>query len=229
MDKSIKHTEKCIREYRKKYLRDEHKDLDEASTRMMINHFLVDVLGYQELTDIKTEYRIKGAYADYVIEINKRQKIIVEVKARRLNLAPQHIRQACDYGANEGIDWVLLSNGCVFELYKIIFSKPVDNKKFFSWDLSDLAQIKSASEQIYLLSKKSIEKDHLDVAWQRYSELSTTKLAKILYQDRVVKMIKSQLRKATGLSFKDSEVYSALERVIRDEVEVDLPKPKLVK
>ena len=44
-----------------------------------------------------------------------------EVKALSLNLSSNHLRQSINYGANEGIDFVLLTNGRVFELYKVLF------------------------------------------------------------------------------------------------------------
>ena len=47
----------------------------------MINSFLTDVLNYAELDDIKTEFSIKGTYADYVIQLDKKRQIVIEVKA----------------------------------------------------------------------------------------------------------------------------------------------------
>ncbi len=71
----------AIKTYRKEFLDGGRKELDESGTRIMINRFLSDVLGYKQLEEIKTEYMIKGTYADYVIQLNKTRHFLVEVKS----------------------------------------------------------------------------------------------------------------------------------------------------
>ena len=71
----------ALKAYRKEFLEGGRKELDESGTRIMINRFLSDVLGYKQLEEIKTEYMIKGTYADYVIQVNKTRHFLVEVKA----------------------------------------------------------------------------------------------------------------------------------------------------
>jgi len=75
---------------------------------------------------------IKGTYADYVIQIKGVRYFLVEVKSLSLELSEKHLRQAINYGANEGIEWALLTNGRQFELYRVLFNKPIEGKKVFS-------------------------------------------------------------------------------------------------
>ena len=58
----------ALKDYKKRYLVKAIPDLDESGTRIMINNFLSSILGYQELEEIKTEYMIKGTYADYIVQ-----------------------------------------------------------------------------------------------------------------------------------------------------------------
>ena len=116
----------ALKTYKRKYLVQRFSELDESATRLMVNSFLTEVLGYEELAEIKTEYAIRGAYADYVIQVGKRKQLIVEVKSIQADLNEHHLRQALNYAANEGIDWVLLTNGSKYELFRVIFSKPID-------------------------------------------------------------------------------------------------------
>ena len=119
--------EKRLREYRKKYLtKKQNLELDESATRIMVNYFLTDVLGYTELDDIKTEYAIKGGYADYVIQLARKKHFVVEVKSIQIDLNAHHLRQSRGYAADEGIDWILLFNGKQIQLYRVIFGKPID-------------------------------------------------------------------------------------------------------
>ena len=64
----------------------------------MINSFLTDVLGYIPIEEVKTEYMIRGIYADYVIQTKGTRNFLVEVKALSLTLSDKHLRQAINYG-----------------------------------------------------------------------------------------------------------------------------------
>ena len=100
-----------LKTYKKKYLRKEFSNLDESATRIMTNNFLTEILGYKELEEIKTEYRIKSEYADYVVQLKRKKHFVVEVKSIDIDISEKHLRQSLSYAANEGIDWVLLLNG----------------------------------------------------------------------------------------------------------------------
>ncbi len=99
-----------LKDYKRKYLRKEFSALDESATRIMVNNFLTELLGYRELVEIKTEYRIRSEYADYVIQLKRKKHFVVEVKSIDLDISEKHLRQSLSYAANEGIDWILLLN-----------------------------------------------------------------------------------------------------------------------
>jgi hypothetical protein len=94
----------ALKEYHKKYLKNNITDLDESGTRLMINSFLTEVLGFAPIEEVKTEYMIRGTYADYVIQTKGVRHFLVEVKSLSLALSEKHLRQAINYGANEGIE-----------------------------------------------------------------------------------------------------------------------------
>src|SRR4051812_18270218 len=91
-----------LKHYKKKFI-DRNSELDESGTRLMVNSFLTDVLGFTPIEEIKTEYMIKGTYADYMVQTNGIRHFLVEVKALSLELSDKHLRQTINYGANEGI------------------------------------------------------------------------------------------------------------------------------
>ncbi len=125
---------RALNSYRVRYLNKQLENLDESSTRIIINHLLSDVLGYKELTDIKTEYPIRGGYIDYLIEINNKKLIVVEAKSIRVNLSTKHLKQAIYYAATVGADWIILTNARSLEIYKINYTKPLKVKKIFFID-----------------------------------------------------------------------------------------------
>ncbi len=213
-DLQIKKLNKELREYRHKYLLKDLKGIDESATRILVNNFLTYVLGYEELVDIKTEYEIKGSYADYIIQLGQKKNFVVEVKQIGVNLNDGHIRQTVGYAANEGIDWAVLTNGRQIELYRIIFAKPIGVVKLFSFDLDDLKQIPAASKQLIFLTKHSIQRKELESYWKRNTALSPESIARELYSDEVAKLLRKELRKDTKISFSIEEILVALQFVI---------------
>ncbi len=213
-DLQIKALIKDLKEYRHRYLLKDTKDLDESATRILINHFLTNVLGYEEIEEIKTEYEIKGAYADYVVQLNRNQRFVVEVKSIAINLNDGHIRQTVDYAANEGIDWAVLTNGRQIVLYRIIFKKPISKVKLFSFELDDIKQIPAAAKQLVFLTKHSILKGELEQYWKRSTALSPESLSKALYSEDIAKMLRRTLKQDTGIGFSVEEILIALQLVI---------------
>ena len=106
----------ALKLYKKRYI-DSYTELDESGTRLMVNSFLSEILGFTPIEEIKTEYMIKGTYADYMIQTGGIRHFLVEVKALSLELSDKHLRQTINYGANEGIEWALLTNGRSCDFY----------------------------------------------------------------------------------------------------------------
>ncbi len=62
------------------------------------------------------------------------------------------------YAADEGIDWVMLTNGRQLRLYKVIFGKPVTRHLVFDYNLADLTTIKRAASDLAYALKKNVQK-----------------------------------------------------------------------
>ena len=222
--KLLKFTQ-SIKDYKKKFLDKPLGELDESGTRLLINHFLTEMLGYETLSEVKTEYMIKGTYADYVIQIGGKRHFLVEVKALSLNLSANHLRQSINYGANEGIDFVLLTNGKVFELYKVLFEKPKSHELIFSLDFSELSNLKVIADQLQYLHKDAVLKKGLDVLWDRHSALSPKNLSKLLFSTEVVKFLQKELKKKYSIKFDEVVIESAVKRIAMESVIIEDFKP----
>lgn len=221
--------EKNLRGYRKKWLgKSKGKSLNEADTRICVNDFLTDVLGYQMHEEIKTEYAIRGQYADYVIQLKRKKQFVIEVKAMEIDLNAKHLLQASHYAADEGIDWVMLTNGMSIELHRIIFSKPVSDVQIFKFDLSDLSQIERASDALVNLTKRAVEKGELEEYWKRFDALSPSKLIKTIYTGEIIGAIRRKVKKDSGMNFNESDVLDAVHQLILCDNK-DTIKPKKLK
>lgn len=214
----------ALKDYKKRYLSKDLTDLDESGTRIMINTFLTSILGYQELEEIKTEYMIKGTYADYIVQIGGKQHFLVEVKAYSIDLSDKHLRQATNYGANEGIEWAILTNGREFQLHKILFEKPISEKLVFTIDFTDESfNIKEALEFLKYLHRDAVVKKSLDDLWSRMSALDPLTIAGLLFSPQIVSFLKKELKRKYDTKFEESEIMDALHEVVC----VEIPSEKL--
>lgn len=224
-DRQLHDFKEQLKQYKRKYLRKEFATLNEADTRIMTNSFLTEILGYRELEEIKTEYRIKSEYADYVIQLKRKKQFVVEVKSIELDLNEKHLKQSLMYAANEGIDWILLLNGREIQLYRVNFTKPITTTLIFKIDLMLNDDLKKAPELLWYLTKRAIEKGELETFWKRTNALNPTNLAKLVYSEEIVKRLRSDLKEQTGIYFQMEDVAESLNQIISQKIE--FPKPRL--
>ena len=102
------------------------RDINESDTVVIVTDVLSDVFGYDKYAEITSEYSVRGTYCDLATRVNGSLQYLIEVKAISEELKDSHIKQAVDYGANEGIDWVILTNAVRWMVFKVTFGKPVD-------------------------------------------------------------------------------------------------------
>lgn len=216
----INEVKQKLKKFKSKYLRKEFSNLDESATRIMTNAFLTDVLGYKELEEIKTEFRIRGEYADYVIQVGRKKHFVVEVKSIQIDLDQKHLRQSLNYAANEGIDWILLLNGRQIEFYKVNFTKPITSKRLFKIDLLDKSDFNSAAELIVYLTKACVLKDELDDFWKRVSALAPDSVAKLIYSEDIARNVRNSIKRDTGIYFQIEDVAEVIRHIITNPIDI---------
>jgi hypothetical protein len=213
-----------IKEYRKQFFSKDIQDLDESGTRIMVNHILTDLLGYKSLEEIKTEYMIKGTYADYVVQIDGTRHFLVEVKALSLNLSNKHLRQATEYAANEGVEWVVLTNGRIVQLYKVIFAQPMDSKLVFEINLSNVDATKGCLECLQYLHRDSVVKKGLSQLWNNFMATEKTTIASIMLSKPAIAFLSKQIRSKFKSKFDEKVVIEAVRRMISEPVDLETVK-----
>jgi len=213
-----------LKAFQKKYFGKKLGELDESGTRLLVNDLLCMVLGFIPIEEIKTEYMIRGTYADYMVAIKGNRHFLVEVKSLGLNLSDKHLRQVIEYGANEGVDWAVLTNGREVQLYRIVFDKPIDSKLIFKVNVEDKASLKDAVEKLQHLHRDSVTKKGLDLLWNRFTALETYTIAGLLYDNSVLNFLRRSLKRKFKNKFEKDEIKDALTQVICLEVDMDRVK-----
>lgn len=193
------------------------RDINESDTVKIIYDILSDVFGYDKYLEITSEFQIRGTYCDLAIkDENDKIRYLIECKAIGSELKENHLRQAIDYASRAGIDWTILTNGVDWEIYKVIFNKPVDKKLIFKFNLL-LESVKDNkfTEKLYLLSKEALKKSAIESFDKERKALDKYTIAAILQSDDVTKIVRSKLRSI----FKDVSINKNLiEEIIRNDI-----------
>jgi len=188
-----------LKKYKPIVAKAQAQDVNESDTVSIITDILSDIFGYDKYSEITSEYAIKKTFCDLAVEIDKKPKLLIEAKAAGMTLKENHIKQATDYGANSGIEWIVLTNSVDWQIYRIIFDKPVSHELIYSFKLTDLNPRKESDlELLLLISKETIKKDKKS-ALEEYSAqkqlLNGGMIGQILMSDDVLGMVRRIVKK----------------------------------
>ena len=194
----------------------------------------------EQLPEITSEYAIKHTYCDLAIKLDGSPRILIEVKAAGLDLKLQHIKQAVDYGSNAGVDWVILTNGIQWKVYKIIFAKPIDTELVYEFDLTELSAKKASDlEMIYCLSREAMVKSgkasYLEDYHTQRQLMNRFTIGQVILSEPVVDAVKRVLRKmgidskVSNEDISDIILNEVLKREILDDEKSKEAKKKIAK
>ena len=171
------------------------RDVNESDTSVIVSDILTEILGYDKYQEVTTELSVRSTFCDLAIKLHGRLQYLIEVKSIGTELKDTHLRQTIEYGSREGIEWVLLTNGYVWQAHRIRFEQPIDHDLVFEVNL--LSGDTSASdvlEKLYLVSKEAGNASVIDLYWQSKEATSRYVLAQLLLTEPVLRLIRRQLR-----------------------------------
>jgi predicted type IV restriction endonuclease len=172
------------------------RDINESDTVVIVTDVLQYVLGYDKYNEITSEHSIRGTYCDLAIKIDGKLSLLIEVKAIGLSLKENQVKQAVDYAANQGCDWVVLTNGILWNAYRLTFEKPIQHELVLDIDLSKLNAKKTADiELLWLVSREGVQKAGLEEYRSQREALSRFTLAALLQTDPVLDVLRRELRR----------------------------------
>lgn len=182
------------------------RDVSEADTVTLVKDVLADVFGYDKYTELTSEQQIRGTYCDLAVKLDGQIKYLIEVKSAGVALNDSHLRQAINYAAHQGIEWVVLTNAIDWRLYRVKFGQPIDFDLVTSFDITAV-NLRQADDQcrLFLLCREGLVSDAMGVYHQHAQLLNKYTVAQIVQSEAVVGVIRRELRRA----FPDLKVDSA--------------------
>lgn len=172
------------------------RDVNESDTVIIVTDMLSDVFGYDKYTEITSECAIRGTYCDLGIKIDGKFLFLIEVKAIGLELKEGQIKQAVDYAANQGTDWVLLTNGECWRVYRIGFGKPITSELVLTLELSQINGKKNADlELVYHLTREGWAKSAIEDFHSRRQALSRYSLGALVLSQPVLDVLRREVKR----------------------------------
>jgi len=212
------------------------KDINESDTVVIVTDILSELFGYDKYSEITSEYAIKKTYCDVAIKIDGKLRFLIEVKAIGLELKADYIKQVVDYGANQGVDWVILTNGIIWKIFKITFGKPIGNELVYEFDLLSINPKKDSDiELLYYVSKESLGKSALEDFHLQKQTLSKFFIGQVIISEPVLDTIKKTIKKIAPEvklncdEIKNVIILEVLKREVLDNEKAEEAKKKINK
>ncbi len=192
--------------------------VNEADTRFFVTDILCEGLGFHKYNDLNTEYRVKGQYADYGIELDGDLIAFVEVKRIRTKLGTKHLHQVQSYAVNEGVEWIVLTDAAKWQVYHLSGGLPLVVDLVLEVDLLGDDSIGHKASAMFYLTREAISKGRLDDLWKEKRATSPESFARVLLSDRVTDTIRKELKQRTGHNVDKDEISRLLrETCLREE------------
>lgn len=204
------------------------RDVSEADTVTLIKDILAHLFGFDKYIELTSEQQIRGTYCDLAVKIDGKIKYLIEVKAAGVDLNDSHLRQALNYGANQGIEWVVLTNSIEWQLHRIKFGQPIEHEEVSSFNLLSL-NMKNEDDQkrVFLLCREGIGSDAMDAYHQHAQMLNRYTVAQVVLSESVVASVRKELRKLfPDVKFEAHQISDILNNEVlkRDVIEGDKVK-----
>lgn len=123
-----------------------------------------------------------------------------------------HIKQAVDYAANQGVDWVVLTNAVQWRIYRVTFGQPIGHDLVAEFDFLALNPKADAHlEWLYLLTKEGLTRSVLDEYHVQRQAMSRFFLGAMILSDPVLDVVRRELRRVSpGVKIEVEEIRAIL-------------------
>jgi hypothetical protein len=187
------------------------RDISESDTVVIIADLLSDVLGYKKYLEITTEFAIRGTYVDLIVRVGDTIRFLLEIKAVGVALKDAHIKQAVDYGVNQGVEWVILTNGINWHVYKLQYRQPVDKTLIYEFDFLKISPRNSQIiECLGNLSREGFTQSSMASFCLKKQATNRFSLAAILLGEPMLQALKRELKRISPIIKVDDDFLKSV-------------------
>ena len=197
------------------------RDLNESDTVSIITDMLSEIFGYEKYYEITSELAIRGTYCDIAIKLNGKIEYLIECKAVGIDLKDNHLRQAISYGANRGVQWIILTNGIEWQVHKLKFEKPIQCELVAKFDIPTISLKNERDiQKLAIITKEGVEKAFREEMYEKIQCFNKYVVGQLLLNEPVLSTIRREIKKLSdGINVDETEVVSLLrDNIIRREI-----------
>jgi hypothetical protein len=173
------------------------RDVSEADTVTLVKDVLAEVFGYDKYAELTSEHQIRGTFCDLAVQTDGVVRFLIEVKSAGSTLNEAHLRQAVNYGAHKGIEWIVLTNAVEWRFYRVKFAQPLDWDEVVRICLPDInPRSEDDLEKLFLLAREGLAADAISAFHQQTQLFNPFTVAQVTMSESVMGAIRRELRKA---------------------------------
>ncbi len=199
------------------------RDANESDTSMIIIDMLSEIFGFDKYSEITTEFAIRGTYCDIALRFDGSAKPVVLIEVKAIGIPPdeRHTKQAIDYAANQGVEWVVLSTGIEWILYRVTFGKPIGQEEILRFNFLEIDHKNSDHVfGLYVLSKDGWAKELASKVHAEREILNRFNLGALVLSEPIIDALRRELRRlAPDVKAENDQLLAILKHeVIKREV-----------
>jgi hypothetical protein len=184
---------------------------DEDKTRYLVTEFLREGLGFDVYEDLTVEGESAAAHG---VRVDRQLVAFIEVKRCTQKLNMRHLCEVQMYAVNEGVEWIILTNGQVWQAYHLTGGLPIIIDRVLEVDLLGDGSAGQKADGLFYLSKEALRRRLLDDLWKTKAATTPRSLSEILLSDALLDALRKELRRQTGYN---GDIVD-LARIIRADV-----------
>jgi len=203
-----------------------NRDINEADTVVIVSDVLTSLFGFDKYTEVTREYSIKNTYCDLAVRIEEKIVFLIEVKAIGIALQDKHYQQALDYGANNGTEWIVLTNSVNWKIYQVKFEKPIRTELVCEFNILDLKnKNQNDIEKLFILCKEGLKKNAIDEYTQHKMIVNRYYIGSIVQSSIVTEVIKKEIKKInSSIRLDDDEILGIIKNEVLKRDVIDTPE-----
>jgi hypothetical protein len=192
------------------------RDVNESDTVAVLSDIFGDVFGYDKYLEVTSEFAIRGTYCDLALRVENKVQFLIEVKAIGIDLKDSHMKQACDYGANHGVQWIVLTNGIEWRIYRIRFEQPINYDLISTFNFLALnPRDEKDQDNLFILTKEGLSKNTREDFYEKVQSVNRYIIGNLILAEPVLCVLRRELKKlADGVKIEIDEI----QKIVKNEV-----------